>query len=338
MVRVLVVEDSPTARELLISILSSDPEMEVVGAARDGVEAVAMTRKLRPDIVTMDIRMPRMDGFEATKEIMIASPTPIVIVTASVMVHDVETSMHALRAGALAVLEKPAGPAAPDFEESARNLIANVKAMSQVKVVRHWRPRKEAEPRKQEATARAKVVAIATSTGGPAALNRLLAELPGDFPLPILVVQHITRGFIGGLADWLNKSARLHVKVAEQGETLSPHVVYLAPDNFHLGVTGSGIVALSNEPPRDGFRPSGSSLFESAARAYGSSVLALILTGMGDDGVEGLRTVRRAGGHIIAQDEGSSVIFGMPGAAIASGLADVVLALDDIPAHLMEAV
>jgi two-component system chemotaxis response regulator CheB len=354
MIRVLIADDSPTARALLKEILSSDPECQVVGEARDGIEAVELTRQLRPHVVTMDLRMPRLDGFEATKEIMITAPTPIVIVTGSVAIHDVEASMDTLRAGAMALLPKPPGPESPTFEEAAGQLITIVKAMSQVKVVRHWRsavadarPRKHpdqgtegttfpAAPRRPGAGSFGRILTIATSTGGPAALHRLLADLPGDFPVPILVVQHITEGFTPGLADWLNKVSPLHVKVAQQGEMLAPHTVYLAPDDLHLGLSSRSAIALSSAPPVGGFRPSGTFLFESAARAFGSSTVALILTGMGEDGVAGLRTVRQHGGRIIAQDETSCVIFGMPGSAIAAGLPDLVLPLDAMAARLVE--
>lgn len=352
MLRVLVAEDSATARALLVAILSDDPEIQVVGEARNGAEAVALTRKLRPDVVTMDIGMPLMDGFEATKEIMITVPTPIVIVTASQLAREVQTSMQALQAGALAVLGKPPGPGAPGHEEACRQLLANVKALAQVKVVRHWRHAQGnrrsplAESRAEETPAAIsyppsaipKVVAIATSTGGPAALHRLFAELPADFPLPLLVVQHIARGFTAGLADWLNKASGLRVKVAEEGEPLAPHTVYLAPEDRHLGVSSLFAVALSAAAPVGGFRPSGTFLFESAARACGAGTVAVILTGMGDDGVEGLRVVRKAGGCILAQDEKSCIIFGMPGSAIAAGLADVVLPLDALPSYLTELV
>ncbi len=340
MIRVLVAEDSPTARALLLAILGSDPEIQIVGEARDGVEAVERTRELRPDVVTMDVRMPRMDGFEATKEIMITVPTPIVIITASFVARDVDTSMCALRAGALTVLPKPSGPDAPGFEEAARQLVATVKAMSQVKVVRHWRRADTVAPPppRRSVPGRGRLVAIATSTGGPAALQRLLATLPGDFPAPVVVVQHITPGFIDGLADWLNRGSDLHVKVAEDGESLAQHTVYLAPDDRHLEVTPRAAVRLARAAPVGGFRPSGTVLFESAARAYGPAAVGVILTGMGEDGVVGLRALREAGGRVIAQDEQSSVIFGMPGAAVAAGLADLVLALDAVPAHLLEMV
>jgi two-component system chemotaxis response regulator CheB len=338
MIRVLIAEDSLTTRALLLEILSSDPEIQVVGQAKNGIEAVQMTRSLRPNLVTMDVHMPDMDGLTATKEIMIASPTPIVIITGSSGAAGVEGSLHALRAGALDVLLKPPGPGSAAFEEAAQKLIVTVKAMSLVKVVRHWR----SEPRPtrivRDGGARRSIVAIAASTGGPVALQRLFSELPGDFPAPLLVVQHITPGFAAGLVSWLNTVCDLHVKLAEQGETLQPHTVYLGPDNRHLGVTRQETVELSETAPLGGFRPSASFLFESVARAFGPSAVSIILTGMGEDGVAGLRTVRQSGGRIIAQDERSSVVFGMPGAAIAAGLADHVLGLDAIASRLVEMV
>jgi two-component system chemotaxis response regulator CheB len=336
MIRVLIAEDSLTTRALLLEILTSDPEICVIGQAKNGAEAVAMTRSLRPDLVTMDIHMPEMDGLEATKEIMITAPTPIVIITGSSGAAGVEGSMHALRAGALDVLLKPPGPGLAAFDESARHLIATVKAMSHVKVVRHWRTGSRPAPAPRPPRNDHPIVAIAASTGGPVALQRLLRDLPGEFPAPLLVVQHISPGFIAGLVAWLNTVCDLHVKVAEAGEVLQPHTVYLAPDDFHLGVTRLATVALSDVPPVGGFRPSGTFLFESVGRAFGPAAVGIILTGMGEDGVAGLRTLRQAGGRVIAQDEKSSVVFGMPGAAIAAGLADHVLSLDSMATRLVE--
>ena len=356
MFRVLVTDDSATARVMLVSIFAADPDLNVVGEARNGLEAVTLTQKLRPDVITMDLHMPLMDGFAATKEIMITAPTPIVIATGSTLASEVATAMHALRAGALAVLRKPPAPGAPDHVEAVQKLVATVKAMAQVKVVRHWRsassPRgagslppvgvaaavSDEGQESRDKGRKVRAVAIATSTGGPAALQDLLAALPGDFSAPILVVQHITRGFTQGLSAWLNTVCSLQVKVAEHGERLAPHTVYVAPDDRHLGVSNMPAVVLSAAAPVNGFRPSGTYLFESAAKAFGPSVAALILTGMGDDGVVGLRAVRQAGGRIIAQDEESSVVFGMPGAAVAAGLTDQVLPLDQIAARLVQLV
>ena len=339
MFRVLVAEDSATARELLVEILRADPEIEVVGEANNGLEAVEMTKRLRPSVVTMDIRMPKMDGFEATRQIMVEAPTPIVIVSGISDLREVENSMHALRLGALAVLAKPPGPESPDFEEESRQLVQKVKAMAQVKVVRRWPERIQAglPPLPHiHPTARPRIVAIAASTGGPAALAHILCDMSPDFTLPVLVVQHMAKGFAGGFAAWLNTVASLRVTVAREGEPLCARTVYLAPDDRHLGVVDASTIAISNAAPIDGFRPSGTFLFESVAKAFGNTMVAVVLTGMGTDGVAGLRAVRMAGGRIIAQDEETSVVFGMPGAAISAGLADVTMPLGAISTRLRE--
>jgi two-component system, chemotaxis family, protein-glutamate methylesterase/glutaminase len=340
MIRVLVAEDSETARALLVLILDADPEIEVVGQARDGVEAVELAQRLRPDVVTMDIHMPRLDGLAATVEIMITAPTPIVIVTAGARPGEVEGSLDMLRLGALDILMKPPGPDSPGFERAAGRLVSTIKAMSQVKVVRRWRssppPGIGSRPdRAFSARSKGRVVAIAASTGGPPALQRLLSGLPPEFSPPVLVVQHITQGFAGGLAHWLDSVCPLRVKLAEHGEPLAARTVYLAPDDRHLGVSDDLRVGLSDAGPIGGFRPSATFLFESVARVFGPSALAVILTGMGDDGVRGLRSVRRSGGRVIAQDELSSAVYGMPAAAIKAGVADVVLPIEEIPARLV---
>jgi two-component system, chemotaxis family, protein-glutamate methylesterase/glutaminase len=339
-IRVLVAEDSPTARQLLVAILEADPEIRVVGQAVDGVEAVALTRQLHPDLVTMDVHMPRLDGLAATQEIMIVAPTPIVVVTGSTRAREVRDSMEAIHAGALEVLVKPPDPAAPRFAAEARRLVETVKAMARVKVVRHWRPA-AARTMPAGASVRARssrgsrIVVIAASTGGPAALETILCGLGVGFPLPVLVAQHITPGFTVGLAAWLDSVCPFKVKVAQQGEPLAAGTVYLAPDDRHLGVHGAN-VTLSDAEPDAGFRPSGTALFASAAGEFGAATLAVILTGMGEDGVDGLRAVRHFGGRVIAQDEATSVVYGMPGAAVAAGLADVVLPLDKIAPQLLK--
>ena len=336
MIRVVVAEDSLTTRELLVEILESDPEIRVVGQATNGAEAVELVARLRPDLVTMDVHMPVMDGFTATKEIMVRVPTPILIVSASARGRDVELSLDAIRAGALMVVTKPDDPRSARFDGRRDELVAMAKAMAEVKVVRRWNGVRAASPPapRVPAGARARLVAIAASTGGPAALQRVFSGLPGSLEAPIVCVQHIAAGFVGGLADWLNASCDLRVKVAEHGEPLSARTVYLAPDDRHLGVGAGNTCAVVASPPINGFRPSGTHLFDSAAAAYGASLVALILTGMGSDGVEGLRAVKRAGGRVIAQDEASSVVYGMPREAALAGVVDAVLAIDDIPLHV----
>lgn len=339
MINVLVAEDSLTARELIGALLRADPDVTVVGEARDGQEAVDLVARLRPDVVTMDVRMPRLDGFEATKRIMTLSPTPIVVVSADVDVHDVRISMEALHAGALAVLPKPRGPAGPDFAREAAHFTQTVKAMAGVKVVRRWAARTSPVPRaSRPLAARARAVAMAASTGGPAALRQVLGALPRDFAAPILVVQHIAKGFVEGFAAWLDSSSALSVRVARHGESLEPGTAYVAPDDAHLTVTREGLIALVRGAPLGGFRPSATALFESVARAYGEQCAAVILTGMGRDGVDGLRAVHVAGGYVLAQDERTSVVWGMPGAALAAGVVDLELPLDAIAPRLREIV
>ncbi len=339
MIRVLITDDSATSRELLSHILSSASDIQVVGVAINGAEAVRLASALRPNLILMDIHMPVMDGLAATQEIMMHSPTPIVLVSASTMVHETETAMLALRAGALTLLLKPAGPAAPNHAQTSQELINTVRAMADVKVVRHHYSYSEPVLRPLKTTPSNRVpvsiCAVATSTGGPPALLKLFSALPADFPVPILVVQHIATGFTDGLANWLDSNLALTVKVAEMGERLRPGTICLAREDHHLGVARDGTVLLSRAAAIEGFRPSATFLFRSVAEVYGNRTLALILTGMGRDGVEGLRKVHQSGGTIFAQDEASCVVFGMPGAAVAEDLADQILPLDRMAKALL---
>jgi two-component system chemotaxis response regulator CheB len=284
----------------------------------------------------MDVHMPEMDGFMATKEIMVVAPTPIIIVSSSASGRDVELSLNALRAGALMVVPKPDDPTSPLFNGKQAQFLGMARAMADVKVVRRWgrRPAEPPAPLPTPPRAGARLIAIATSTGGPAALQRILGDLPGDLPVPVLVVQHIAKGFTEGLAEWLGAASALKVKLAEEGEALAPRTVFLAPDDRHLGVGSDARVQVLDSLPVEGFRPSATVLFESAARHYGARVAAVILTGMGRDGVAGLEHVRAAGGHVIAQDQATSVVYGMPRAAVEAGVADVVLPLGAIAARL----
>jgi two-component system, chemotaxis family, protein-glutamate methylesterase/glutaminase len=334
-IRVVVVDDSPTSRQVLVAILRADHEIEVVGQAADGLEAVEMVKRLRPDIVTMDVQMPKLDGFAATKRIMVEAPTPILITT-SVDPHVLSVSLEAVRMGALAVHAKPGPPTAPAFDEEARELVRQVKAMSYVKVVRHYEPSPAQAPLTQTPAVvalhemPAEVVAIAASTGGPRAIHSILTTLPADYPVPILVVQHLSHGFIPGFAGWLDKASRLKVKPAQEDEALRPGTVYVAVDDHHLCVTPSRRIHLSTTEAVGGFRPSGTVLFESVATAFGSRAVAVILTGMGRDGVDGLRAIRRAGGRTVAESEATAIVYGMPAAAVGAGLADFILPLDQV--------
>lgn len=352
-IRVLVVEDSPTVLKLLVEMLESDPELRVVGVAVDGLEAVHQAIKLAPDVITMDVNMPGQDGLAATKQIMREAPTPIIIVSSTASQRAVALSLDATKAGALMVLPKPEGPLGPRFTAQRDELIRMTKAMARVKVVRRWgaphdRSRTPTGARAVEHTpappATVRLVAIGCSTGGPAALQRILAALPSDFAAPIAVVQHMALGFLDGMASWLNGSSSLRVMVVRDGEILAPGNVYLAADGRHLGIVsepnGAGRLRarLVDLPPVAGFRPSASYLFAAAARAVGPAAVGVVLTGMGNDGVDGLRELHAAQGRVYAQDEASSVVFGMAREAIVSGVVDEVLSLDEIAARLREVV
>lgn len=331
MIRVLVAEDSAVTREFLVALLQRAPGFEVVGAARDGAEAVEEAERLRPDVVVMDVHMPRMDGLEATRRIMAAVPTPIVLVSATTR-DEAALGFEALKAGAVAVSGKPVGPERPDHETSARAFVDTVRLMSEVKVVRRW-PRREARaaaPGRAAPERRVRLVALGASTGGPAALAQILGDLPSDLEAPILIVQHITPGFASGLAEWLAKETRLRVKLPEPDETVRTGAVYLAPDGVQMGIRPDGRIHLAAGPGGDGLCPSASYLFESVAEAYGRWAMGILLTGMGRDGAAGLRRLRMAGGVTVAQDEATSVVFGMPAEAVRLEAAEYLLPPDGI--------
>lgn len=337
-VAALVVDDSATSRALLVALLSADPEVEVVGEATTGEEAVAAVERLAPSVVVMDVHMPVLDGFEACSRIMASRPTPIVIVTSSMDARDVATGLRATEVGALAVLPKPPSPSSPAHEREARRLVDVIKALADVKVVR-----RRADRRRPDAPAvttparrqRLEAVAVAASTGGPAAVHRFLAALPpAAGSIPLLLVQHIAEGFTKGLVRWLGTATDLEVRVAEHGARLAPGVVHVAPDGAHLLVDQQRRVHLDHGPPVKGFRPSATRLLRSVAAVYREAGAGVILTGMGSDGLDGARDLRAAGGLVLAQDEQTSTVFGMPRAVIDAGLADEVGSVEHLAATI----
>ncbi|CAG0935606.1 Protein-glutamate methylesterase/protein-glutamine glutaminase [Thermoflexales bacterium] len=341
LINVLVVDDSPTVREALVVMLQTAPDFKVVGQARDGQEAALLTARLRPDVITMDIRMPRVDGLEATRRIMSTVPTPIVVVANHVYESDLNIAFNAIAAGALTVVEKPHGLLMSDFTAVRDQLVDTVRLMSDVPVVHHWHrkvqspapsPAPQAAPPASPSRPRQRleVVGIASSTGGPGALATILRALPADFSVPIVIVQHITKGFVAGLANWLNHETAQQVVVAQHGMPLQPGSVVLAPDDYHIQINRQGIIQLSTDTPYHGLRPSANFLFRSLAQAYGPRAAGLILTGMGDDGVDGLVELHTAGGITVAQDEDSCIVYGMPREAVIRQAIDHVLALEQV--------
>ena len=339
MIRVLVVDDSPTLRTIITRVLEDDREMKVVGQAKNGKEAVMLCHKLDPDVVTMDIRMPVMDGYQAIQHIMTESPRPIVVLTSTKSDRELGISFKAVEHGALMVLGKPKSQSGVYIDVD--QLSSQVKAMAGVKVVRRRRSVEKKKPggsqKKSDSkstTGMIEIIAIGASTGGPPALQAILGQLPDTLPVPVAVVQHISAGFVAGLARWLNETIDLQVRVAEDGLLMQPGQVYIAPDDQHLVVGPGRRVWLNDSPVTDGHRPSVTVLFESAARHFGSTAVGVLLTGMGADGARGLKTLRDAGGHAMVQDEATSIIFGMPNEAIKLGAAKEVVALGDIAERL----
>ncbi len=335
MIRVLVVEDSPTVRELLLQILRSDSAIEVVGTAETGEEALEAVERTRPDVITMDVHMPKMNGFDATRRIMESHPTPIVIVSGTADITDTTKAFRAIEAGALAVLQRPNGMGHPAHEKTADELVRTVKLMSEVKVIRRW-PRSRpveippdvsvcTEFRRKAAQTHVSLVAIGASTGGPPVLQAILAALPRDFSVPVLIVQHIAPGFTQGFADWLAQSSSLPVQIPVHGQPVLPGHVYVAPDSFHMAVGPQGQIHLNTDEPENGLRPSVSHLFRSVAHAYGSRAVGVLLTGMGRDGAWELKLMKEQGAVTIVQDKETSVVHGMPGEAIKAGGATYVL-------------
>jgi two-component system chemotaxis response regulator CheB len=339
-VRVLVVEDSATVRRRLVRAIEADDGCAVVGEAADGDTAIELCERLRPDVITLDMVLPRQSGLAVTEHVMAFCPTPILIVSASAEGGEALRTFDALAAGAVDVLEKPQGDA-DDHRWDAR-FVAAVKLVSRIRVITHVRGRLRPTPAPQppaaEPSGRYRLIAIGASTGGPAALVEALRPLPRTFPLPILLVLHIGAMFGEAFAAWLGRQLSIPVTLAADGSPLppagAPGLMIMAPAGRHLVVRRSRL-RLTTDPERHSCRPSVDALFESVAAEVGPEAIGCLLTGMGRDGAEGLLALRRAGAVTLAQDEASSVVFGMPREAIALGAADRVLPPRELGAALL---
>jgi two-component system chemotaxis response regulator CheB len=342
-IRVMIIEDSKVIREFLEYIIGEDPRLDIAASVGSAEEALEILHRVSPDVVSMDIRLPGMNGVEATKRIMSEKPTPIVVVSASVESQDLQITMNALEAGALTVLEKPAGTISADYEASASRICTQLAIMSQVKVVRQRisvrpivspgaPPRPRLEPPR---FAEYRMLGVVGSTGGPNALLALLGGLGGDFPLPIALVQHITASFLEGFAAWLRSACPLAVEIVRDRVKPAPGTVYLAASDRQLWVTSEGLRANHSEPAWTQ-RPPGTILFQSMAQALSAQAMGVLLTGMGDDGAEGLLEIRKKGGHTIAEDESTAVVYGMPAAAVRLGAVCDSLPLPAIAPRILE--
>lgn len=329
--RVLIVDDSPTVQQLLEYVLGSDPSIEVVGCAADGAEALKKAIETRPDVITMDLNMPRMDGYEATCQIMQQCPVPIVVVSGSNVPGEVSASFRALEAGALVAVQRPAAVGHPDHLATATALIRTVKSMAEVKVVRRWSAQRKAAAGARPASTRPpRIVLIGASTGGPAVLHDILAELTPSFPLPIVIVQHMSPGFAPGFASWLSGASRYEVRLAQHGEVLAGGRAYIVPDAVQPRITRELRIELAPRGAEHGMCPSVSHLFRCVHEDLCASTIAVLLTGMGKDGAHELRELKDKGAITIVQDRASSAVYGMPGEAIKQDAAKFVLAPAEI--------
>ncbi|MCJ2061688.1 chemotaxis-specific protein-glutamate methyltransferase CheB [Methylobacterium sp. J-088] len=343
----MLVEDSLVVRELLRHIVSRDPRLEIVAAVASGEEALARLQSVRPDVISMDIRLPGIDGLETTRRIMAEHPTPIVVVADSVEDSSLRISMNALRAGALSVVEKPVATTHAGYEAVAGEICTQLRIMAQVPVIRRrpigteWAGRTAAAsyaPPFELPGLAPSMLGIAASTGGPPALARVIGALPRDFSLPVLVVQHMGPAFMDGFATWLDSVVTLPVGIARDGERAEPGRVYVAPGDRHLELGSGRILRVVDAAPVSGQRPAATVLFRSMAQQAGASGIGVLLTGMGEDGAVGLADMHKAGAQTIAEHESTAVVYGMPATAVRLGAARSILPLDRIGDHVLRIV
>ncbi len=343
-IRVLVVDDSAFMRKVLHGIISSDPELQVIGEARDGREAVALAQSLQPDVITMDIMMPHVDGLQAIELIMSQHPRPIVIVSSESR-EGAASTLRGLELGAIDFVSKPKSGVDLDMNQVRDEITRKLRLAAKVRVVRTATrpsvsipasanpPRPKAEGAATSAagdSARIPVVVITASTGGPATLMRLVPKFRKDFPAAVLTVLHMPPAFTTQFSAQLGESSRIRVKEAEDGEVAQPGTVYLCPGSHHMRLVAPRRISLDDGPRISGYRPCANVTMESVAAVAGNLAIGVVLTGMGNDGAEGAKAIKSAGGLVIAEDESTAVIFGMPMEAIKTGMVSQVLPIDDI--------
>ena len=340
MIKVMIVEDSPVIQVLLKEILESDPDISVTRVLSSAEEAMQALKEEKPDLITLDIQLPKMDGLGLTRHVMKENPVPIVVVSGIAETSSVVKSFDLLEAGALAAIEKPVGSGHEDYQRLRTQLISTVKLMSEIKLVTRRDLTDLKGVIKQSggtisagslnAIKRNKIIAIGASTGGPTVIQTILKSLPEEFPVPIVIAQHIAEGFVEGFASWLKSTTGYNVKIAENSKSLESSTAYVCPDNFQTGITASGRFAITSQEYINGVRPSVSYLFESVSKVYGDRAIAILLSGMGRDGARELKLIKERGGKTVAQDKESSIVHGMPGEAIKLGAADHVAGAEAI--------
>jgi two-component system chemotaxis response regulator CheB len=347
-IRVLIVDDSAFARLMISRHISVDPEIEIVGVARDGVDAIDKIQLLKPDVVTLDIEMPKMDGITALERIMSDFPTPVVMLS-NLTAEGAEVTVRALEIGAVDFFLKPSLISPTNSDESNDELICKIKQAAKIDVARMTsRLRRISEDLQRSMTKKERspsvkrnrlshVVIIGTSTGGPRALYEVVPNIPGDIDAAFLIVQHMPPKFTKSIADRLNELSQLQVKEAEEGDVVATGQALVAPGGFHMVMNLSGQIALNQDRPRCGLRPAVDVTMEAAAKAYGSRCVGVILTGMGSDGTQGAAMIKAGGGTILAEHESTCVVYGMPRSVAEAGLVDKVVPLNRVVAEIADA-